>query len=55
MTAPCALLRGVSAETLRHHGFADPAAAHQAADCARIWAAQHNHPRPAALHEKRPQ
>ncbi|MFD9819095.1 hypothetical protein [Streptomyces violascens] len=56
MTAPCALLRDVSPETLRRAGFADRSAAHAAARCAHLWAAEHHpHPRTAALTEERPQ
>ncbi|MEU2395063.1 hypothetical protein [Streptomyces sp. NPDC007369] len=40
MTAACALARDISEETLARHGFADPTAAHRAAQCAALWAAE---------------
>ncbi|WP_335939964.1 hypothetical protein [Streptomyces sp. PTD5-9] len=40
MTAACALVGAVSEETLAAHGFARRIDAHQAAQCARLWAAE---------------
>ncbi|WP_369198994.1 hypothetical protein [Streptomyces djakartensis] len=40
MTAACALVGAVSEETLAAHGFTRRTDVHQAAQCARLWAAE---------------